>query len=118
MDKDVLWKMGIKTELQDLWEELCDIAITTESYNKSLQFIELLPNNIIPPILCLEGDGMVCFDWLIGYKHILSVFIGGKLLVYAYDWDVQRLSYIEEFTDVIPPGIIRILQNHLLYKTD
>ena len=118
-----LWRESLRDQVEEVYHECSSEGwdgydaepIPLESRLNAIQFIELLPDYILPPDVTADPTGMIAFEWRRDSQKHFSLSISEKALVYAGIFGGSHKKYGEEqFFNVIPATISRILDQYFL----
>lgn len=102
---------GLQNELLELfrghstdnWDGYGAKAITQEALAAALSFALMLPTAIPPPVLSMDPDGRVVFEWYRRPRRVFSVAIEkDKQLTYSGLFDSRQASGTEYFENDLP----------------
>lgn len=68
---------------QEYWDGYRANPVTEESFNSAARFVNALPEDIVLPEPCPEGDGQIGFEWYQAKIQTLAVSVHSNDLIYA-----------------------------------
>jgi len=112
------WKENLKKEIldqakecgQENWDGYEACAVTIASLACATRFLDLLPDYISAPEICVEPDGEFSFDWLKVQGGRFSVSVSPTRLNYAGIFGKEHLHDSTEFKDEIPRPILELIK--------
>lgn len=104
----------------DLWDEssLSDDETVRRTANAAIRVALQLPRSLPDPEVSLDPDGEVSFDWTGHGNGRFSVSVNGeRRLAFAGRFsETSKLHGMEQFTEVLPPEIIRGIQRTIEHR--
>ena len=116
-----LWRESLKGKVLDVYEECSVIGwdgydaipISVESFLGTLEILEQLPNNILPPDVVPEPTGEIALEWRVRNELLFSLTVSGRTLVYAGIFGGSSRQHGEEqFFDLVPKTISDLLARY------
>lgn len=114
------WRSLLKKEIQELAEECSAtgwdgedaLPISKLVLESAENFIDLLPDNVVPPIITPENTGECSFNWDRGKNMIYSIKISEKYAVYAGIFGAERCYGKVNIYDEMPSRINDIIKEY------
>lgn len=98
------------------WDGYSARPIEAMTAEQAFRFALALPRNLPVPDIVPEPDGEIAFEWAGSGGRVISVSIGptGKLAYAALLSEHSRQNGSEQLSEVIPPRVIRAIQEAVL----
>lgn len=79
--------------------------------DSAIGFLRALPREVASPVIVVESDGQVGFDWEVSPRQVLSVHVGGNgMLGYAALFNHEPIYGKVPFVGALPATIRYLLQ--------
>ena len=96
--------------LEDGWDDVSSKSISDEVIDVALEFLALLPSDILAPEASPAGDGTVDWYWRNGACIAIVTFYPGRLVAYSATTDSGNVNDSFKLSGSIPSDLVESLR--------